>query len=172
MAQGNRTVKPGQRNKELSSTFQPPEEGRRVQRPKPCDKLGDKDEDNSPKNVNNVHNTSSQKYRWIITHTRAHTHTHIHIYIYIYIYEGYSMKGFFENSKMNYFQNFFSINVNCAWFEICLKQKLLSFYWNISFESIQNGSKLNRVLQAWTEVCHEIFGDLEVKSMWNFLKNM
>ena len=32
---------------------------------KRCDKPGDKDEDNSPKNVNNVHNTSSQKYRHI-----------------------------------------------------------------------------------------------------------
>ena len=42
------------------STFQPPEEARSVQRP--CDK----DEDNSLKNVNNVHNTSSQKYRQIL----------------------------------------------------------------------------------------------------------
>ena len=40
--------------KGLSSTFQPPEEGRSVQRPKRCDKHGDKDEDNSPKNVNNI----------------------------------------------------------------------------------------------------------------------
>ena len=39
----------------------------------PCNKHGDKDEDNSPKNVNNVHNTSSQKY--------THTHTHTHIYL-------------------------------------------------------------------------------------------
>ena len=45
------------------STFQPPEEGQSVQRPKHCDKHGNKDEDNSLKNVNNVHNTSSQKYR-------------------------------------------------------------------------------------------------------------
>ena len=36
------------------STFQQPEEGQRVQWPKRCDKHGDKDEDNSPKNVNNV----------------------------------------------------------------------------------------------------------------------
>ena len=46
-----------------SSTFQPSEEGRSVQRLKRCDKHGDNDEDNSPKNVNNGHNTSSQKYR-------------------------------------------------------------------------------------------------------------
>ena len=59
MARGTRTVYPG----ELSSTFQPPEEGRSVQRPKRCDKHGEKNEDNSPKNVNNVHNTTSQKYR-------------------------------------------------------------------------------------------------------------
>ena len=32
-------------------------------RPKRCDKHGDKDEDNRLKNVNNVHNSSSQKYR-------------------------------------------------------------------------------------------------------------
>ena len=43
-------LEPGKRNKGLSSTFQPPEEGRSVQRPK----RGDKDKDNSPKNVNNV----------------------------------------------------------------------------------------------------------------------
>ena len=57
MARGTRTVNPGKRNKGLSSTFQPLEEGRSVQQPKRCDKYGDKDEDNSPKNVNNVHNT-------------------------------------------------------------------------------------------------------------------
>ena len=56
MARGTRTVYPGKRNKVLSPTLQSPEEGRSVQRPK----RGDKDEDNSPKNVNN---TSSQKYR-------------------------------------------------------------------------------------------------------------
>ena len=50
-------------NKGLSSTFQPPEEGRGVQRPKRYDKHGDKNEDNSPKNVDNIY-----------------------IYIYIYIY--------------------------------------------------------------------------------------
>ena len=40
----------------FSSTFQPPEDGRSVQRPKRCDKHGDKDEDNSPKKGNNVLN--------------------------------------------------------------------------------------------------------------------
>ena len=54
MARGTWTVYPGKRNKGLISTFQPPEEGRSVQRPKRCDKHGDKDEDNSPKNINNV----------------------------------------------------------------------------------------------------------------------
>ena len=53
MARGTRTVYPGKRNKELSSTFQPPKEGRGVQRPKLCDKHDDKIEDNSTKNVNN-----------------------------------------------------------------------------------------------------------------------
>ena len=61
-----RTVYPSKRNKGLSSTFQPPEESRRVQQPKHCDKHGDKGEDNSPKNLNNVHNTISQKYRQIV----------------------------------------------------------------------------------------------------------
>ena len=55
MARGTRTVYPTEQNKGLSSTFQPPEEGRRVQRPKPCDKHGDKDEDNSLKNVNEIY---------------------------------------------------------------------------------------------------------------------
>ena len=63
MARVSRTVYPGERNKGLSSTFQTLEEGRSVQQSKRRDKHGDKDEDNSPKNVNNVHNTSSQKYR-------------------------------------------------------------------------------------------------------------
>ena len=35
--------------KGLSSTFQPPEEGQGIQRPKRCDKHGNKDEDNSLK---------------------------------------------------------------------------------------------------------------------------
>ena len=52
MARGSRTVYPGKRNKGLSSTFQPPEEGWSVQQPKCCDKHGDKDEDNSLKNAN------------------------------------------------------------------------------------------------------------------------
>ena len=57
MTRGTRTVYPVKRNKGLSSTFQPPEEGWSVQRPKRCDKHGDKDEDNSPKNVNNAPKT-------------------------------------------------------------------------------------------------------------------
>ena len=55
MARGTRSVYSCKRNKGLSSTFQPPEEDQSVQRTKRCDKHGDKDEDNSPKNVNNVH---------------------------------------------------------------------------------------------------------------------
>ena len=59
MARVTRTIYPGERNK----AFQPPEEGQSEQRPK---RYGDKDVDKSPKNVNNVHNTSSQKYRQIL----------------------------------------------------------------------------------------------------------
>ena len=55
MARVTRTVNPGERNKGLSSTFQPPEEGRGVQRLEHCDKHSDKDEDNSPKNLDNVY---------------------------------------------------------------------------------------------------------------------
>ena len=55
MDRGTSIVYPGKPNEGLSSTFQPPEEGRSVQRPKRCDKHGDKDEDNSTKNVNNVY---------------------------------------------------------------------------------------------------------------------
>ena len=58
MACGTRTIYPSEQNKGLSLTFQPPEEGRSVQQLK-CDKHGNKDEDNSPKNVNIVHNTLS-----------------------------------------------------------------------------------------------------------------
>ena len=56
MARGSRTVYLGERNNGQSSTFQPPEEGRNVQRSKLCDKHGDKNEDNSPENVNNENN--------------------------------------------------------------------------------------------------------------------
>ena len=66
MARGTRTVYPSEQNKGLSSTFQPLEEGRSIQRLKRCDKHCDKDKVNSLKNVNNVHNNSSQKYRHII----------------------------------------------------------------------------------------------------------
>ena len=48
------TVYPGKRNKGLSSTFKPPEEGWSMQWPKRCDKHGSKAEDNSLKNVNNA----------------------------------------------------------------------------------------------------------------------
>ena len=54
MARGTLTVYRGKQNKGLSSIFQLPEEGRSVQRPKRYDKHGNKDEDNSPKNINNV----------------------------------------------------------------------------------------------------------------------
>ena len=63
MAHGTRTVDPSGQNKGLTSSFQPPEETQSVQRLKCCDKHGNKDEDNSPKNVNHAHDTSSQKYR-------------------------------------------------------------------------------------------------------------
>ena len=66
MARGTTRVYPSKRNKGLSLTFQTPEEGRSVQRTKRCDKHGGKDEDNSPKKFNNVHDTSSQKYRQIL----------------------------------------------------------------------------------------------------------
>ena len=65
MARGTRTVYPGKQNKGLSSTFEQPEEGQSIQRLK-RERHGDKNEDNSPKNVNNVHNTSSQKYRHLL----------------------------------------------------------------------------------------------------------
>ena len=54
MACRTRTVYLVSDNKGLSSTFQAFEEGRSIQRLKRCDKHGDKDEDNSLKNVNNV----------------------------------------------------------------------------------------------------------------------
>ena len=47
MARGTQTVYPGERNKGLSSAFQPPEEGQSAQRRKCCDKPGEKDEDNT-----------------------------------------------------------------------------------------------------------------------------
>ena len=50
--------------------------------------------------------------------------------------------------------NLFSINVNSTLFiaKIFLSCK------NICFKAIQNDGKSNRVCQALTEVCHQIFG--------------
>ena len=62
MACGTRTVYPGKWNKGLSLTFQSPEEGWSVQLPK-CDKHGDKDEDDSPENVNNELFTLSHNFK-------------------------------------------------------------------------------------------------------------
>ena len=76
MACGTKTVYSGKQNKGLSSTLQLPEEGWSIQRPKRCDKHGDKDDNNSLKNVNNEHYPSSQKYRQILKHTHTHTHTY------------------------------------------------------------------------------------------------
>ena len=53
MACGTRPIYSSNWNKELSSIFQPPEEGQSVQWLKRCVKHGDKDGDNGPKNVNN-----------------------------------------------------------------------------------------------------------------------
>ena len=76
MARGTRKVYPGKRNKRLSSTFQPPEESRSVQQPKRCDKHGDKDEDNSLKNVNNEQFSHliecKQKTYWEKTRQQLH----------------------------------------------------------------------------------------------------
>ena len=61
MAHGTRTVYPIEQNKGLSLTFQTPEEGRSVQQLK-RDKHGDKDEDNCPKNVNNLHQNCQKNF--------------------------------------------------------------------------------------------------------------
>ena len=53
MARRNITVYHGKRNKGLISTFPPLEEDQNFQLPKRYDKYGNKDEDDSPKNVNN-----------------------------------------------------------------------------------------------------------------------
>ena len=58
MARGTKTVYPGKQNQWLSSTFQPPEEDRSVQRPKRCDKRSNENKDYCPKNVNNVRENS------------------------------------------------------------------------------------------------------------------
>ena len=47
-------------------------------------------------------------------------------------------------------------------------RKIILISQNVFFEAIQNGSKSNRILHAWIEVCHQIFGDWEVQTMWNF----
>ena len=73
MANGIRTGDPRGFNKERSSKFregsrvrQTPEEGRRTYRPKRCGN-NDKDEVNSPKNLNDKNQkASSQKFRQLI----------------------------------------------------------------------------------------------------------
>ena len=74
MTCGNTKVYLGKPIKGLSSTSQPPEEGRSVQRLKRCDKHGDKDEDNNPESVSNVkksvyikiQNSSELKFRVLV----------------------------------------------------------------------------------------------------------
>ena len=74
MANGIRTGDPRGFNKGRSSKFregsrvrQTPEEGRRTYRPKRCGN-NNKDEDNSPKNLNDKNqHASSQKFRQLIT---------------------------------------------------------------------------------------------------------
>ena len=61
------------------------------------------------------------------------------------------------------------MNVNSTLFETGLQQILFQSHWNICFEAIQKGGKLNWVLQVLTEVCHQIFGGFEVQPMWNLL---
>ena len=51
----------------VSLTFQPSEEGRSVQRPKRCDKDGDKDEDNSPKNSIAITNNAIKHQSFVYT---------------------------------------------------------------------------------------------------------
>ena len=103
-APGTRTVYPGERNKGLSSTFQPPEEGWSVQRPKRYDKRGDKYKDNSAKNV---HNTSSQKCR------------HIYIYIYIYIYNHSIAPKVIHNDLFNIINAYLIMSVRV--YLLCMK---------------------------------------------------
>ena len=82
MGNGIRTGDPRGFNKGRSSKFressrvqQTPEEGRRTYRPKRCGN-NNKDEDNSPKNLNDKNQqASSQK-----------SSQHIYVYIYIYYY--------------------------------------------------------------------------------------
>ena len=68
---------------------------------------------------------------------------------------------FLKKSKK--FSKLFSINVNPALFGICLEQKLFESHKSICFGLIQNGSKLNRVLQTSTEVCRQILGANHIK---------
>ena len=72
MANGIRTGDPRGFNKGHSSKFhedsgvqQTPEEGRRTYRPKHCGN-NNKDEDNSPKTLNDKNQASSQKFRQLI----------------------------------------------------------------------------------------------------------
>ena len=104
--------------------------------------------------------------------TLPHTHTHIYIYIYIYIYKSCWIKGDFgETSKMQFFQNlFYTYNLSIFWNWFIAKIILISK--NICIEAIQNGSKSKRVIRAWTEICHQIFGDWEEPTMRNLLNNL
>ena len=78
MACGTRTLYPGEQNKGLSLTFQP-QEGWSVQQLKRCDKHGNKDEDNSPKNVNNVYkeDLTLNYQQWLIWYKNPTKPNHI-----------------------------------------------------------------------------------------------
>ena len=96
----------------------------------------------------------------------------IHLYKYtttihmteVYLWRSFNKQGwFFEKSKINlFFPELFH-----KYFSIGLLQKLFQSHKNISSATIQNDNKSNRMLQAWTEVCYQIFAGWEVQTMWN-----
>ena len=69
------------------------------------------------------------------------------------------------------FRKIFPLNVKSVLFAIGLLLKLLDSCKSTCFETIQNGDK-NRVLQVWTEICHEIFDGWKVQTDWYFQRNL
>ena len=73
----------------------------------------------------------------------------------IYIYEDRSLKNIFFFKKQN---NFFSETLN--FLELVYRKRYWLKYSKYFFEAIQNSGKSNRMLRAWTEVCHQFLRKL------------
>ena len=88
------------------------------------------------------------------------------------VYGSFNKQGEWFGKKTNdVFSDLSLININCI-FCIWFIAKTIWISSNICPEAIQNDSKINWMLQDWTEACHQIFGWCGELIKWKFKKNV